>query len=283
MQEIKIHTKILELKTGKPLVSVIVPTFNSSLTLEDCLSAIILQTYHNIEIIVVDNYSKDGTTAIAKKFTSGIFQINELRSVARNYGAKRAHGDYLLFLDADMKLTPNVIDECVLKSTKLHANAIMIPEIRVVNGFWGKCRAIERLTYVGDPLIESARFFKKTAFEGIGGFDKDLEAGEDWDLHARIEAAGNKLSSVTAYIEHHEEQLSLKKIIIKRYYYGKTLLKYIRKHSERSKIQFSPVRLNYVRKWRILASDPLHASGMFFLKILEYFATSVAIFSTLIQ
>lgn len=277
MQEIKIHTKISEQKTGKPLVSVIVPTFNSALTLEDCLSAIALQTYPNIEIIVVDNYSNDSTIDSAKKFTSEVFQINELRSAARNYGAKKALGDYLLFIDADMKLTPNIIDECVYKSTKLHVDAIMIPEIRVVSGFWGKCRAIERLTYIGDPLIESPRFFERTVFERIGGFDEDLEAGEDWDLHARVEDFGYDIKSISAHIKHNEGHFTLRKIVMKRYYYGKTLMKYIEKHPERAKVQFMPIRLNYIKHWKLLASQPIYSAGMLFMKAIEYFVTGVSI------
>ena len=51
-----------------PLVSVIIPTYNSSRTLEKCLESIKNQTYKNIEIIVVDNNSTDNTKEIAKKF-----------------------------------------------------------------------------------------------------------------------------------------------------------------------------------------------------------------------
>ena len=70
-----------------------------------------------------------------------------------------------------MELTPKVVEECVLKIIRDKADAIMIPEIRVGEGFWAKCRAVERLTYIGDPLIESARFFRREVFEKVGVFD----------------------------------------------------------------------------------------------------------------
>lgn len=261
-----------------PLVSVIVPTFNSSSTLEACLRAIKLQTYPYIEIIIVDNYSKDGTVSISKKFTSSTFQTKKLRSAARNYGAKKASGSYLIFVDADMQLSPAVIQECVEKSIESRADAIMIPEMRVGTGFWAKCRALERLTYIGDPLIESARFIRKDLFADIGGFDEQLEAGEDYDLHSRIECRRSKITSINAFIKHHEGNLTIARLIMKRYYYGKTLMRYVKKHPQRSMMQFAPVRLDYIKKWRLLASDPLHASGLFFLKMLEYFVTSIALF-----
>lgn len=266
----------------KPLVSVIVPTYNSSLTLDPCLASLRLQTYPNVEILIVDNYSVDDTINIAKKYGSKVFRVKALRSAARNYGAKKARGDFFLFVDADMELTFNVVKECVEKIVKDNVDAIMIPEIRVGEGFWAKCRAIERLTYIGDPLIESARFFKKQVFENLDGFDEELEAGEDWDLHARVEGSGYKITSINAIIRHHEGCLTLRKIIAKRYYYGKTLIKYVKKHPQKARIQFVPIRLNYIRKWRILASDPLYACGMLFMKMLEYISASLAIFSSLL-
>ena len=45
---------------------------------------------------------------------------------------------------------------------------------------------LEKLCYVGDDLIEAARFFRKSSFDAIGGYDVDLEAGEDWDLNQRL-------------------------------------------------------------------------------------------------
>jgi glycosyltransferase involved in cell wall biosynthesis len=58
----------------QPLVSIVIPTKNSARTLEKCLVSIKNQAYENIEIIVVDNYSTDGTYEIAGKYTTKVFQ-----------------------------------------------------------------------------------------------------------------------------------------------------------------------------------------------------------------
>ncbi len=58
-----------------PLVSVIIPTYNSSRTLEKCLESIKNQTYKNVEIIVVDNNSTDNTKEIAKKYTGKAYNF----------------------------------------------------------------------------------------------------------------------------------------------------------------------------------------------------------------
>ncbi|MEM2126856.1 MAG: glycosyltransferase family 2 protein, partial [Candidatus Bathyarchaeia archaeon] len=111
---------------AKPLVSVVIPTFNSEKTIEDCLKSIKNQTYRNIEIIIVDNYSQDKTIKIAKKYDVLIFSKKLGRSAARNFGAKKTMGDFLLFLDSDMVLTPKVIQECVEKIIKNKVDAIEI-------------------------------------------------------------------------------------------------------------------------------------------------------------
>jgi glycosyltransferase involved in cell wall biosynthesis len=280
LEEIDFKTEANELLVNTPLVSAVVPTYNSQSTLENCLESLKLQTYPSIETIVVDNYSEDDTVNIAIRFASRVLQAREFRSAARNYGAEKAGGDYIIFVDSDMQLTSKVIEECVNESINCGADAVMIPEIRVVKGFWGKCRAIERLTYIGDPLIESARFFRREVFRGLGGFDEELEAGEDWDLHARVESAHYKIKSINAHMEHHEERLTLKDIVIKRYRYGKTLMKYIKKHPERARIQFMPIRMNYIRRWRILVNQPAYALGMLFMKSVEYFITAISILSS---
>jgi glycosyltransferase involved in cell wall biosynthesis len=261
-----------------PLVSAVIPTYNSSSTLEACLGSIRAQTYSNIEIVVVDNFSTDGTTDIARKYNSEILRVRASRSTARNHGARRARGRFLFFVDADMELTANVMEECVRKSTDRVA-AVMIPEIRVGEGFWARCRALERLTYIGNPLIESARFLRRDVFEEAGGYDEKLEAGEDWDLHARVVDLGYEVQSVRALMRHHDDRVALRSLVLKRYRYGKTLLKYIRKHPTRARLQLTPIRPDFVRNWRILAKDPLHAAGMLAMKSVEYVVTAIAILS----
>ena len=202
------------MKLNMPLVSIIIPTYNSANTLEICLKSIKNQTYPFIEVIIVDKYSTDRTIEISRAFNAKVFLLNATRSSARNYGARRALGEYLLFIDSDMELTPHLIEECVKKSLNEDVDAIMLPEIRVGKGFWANCRALERLLYIGNPLIEAVRFIKKSVFENVSGYDEELEAGEDYDLHARIEEAGYKIGRVESFVKHHEGDLTLKKICL---------------------------------------------------------------------
>lgn len=89
------------------LISVIVPCFNQSQYLDDCINSIVNQTYDNWECIIVDDGSTDDTSKIAEKWTtkekcvSYIYQENQGLSAARNTGLSKVSGSYIQFLDAD--------------------------------------------------------------------------------------------------------------------------------------------------------------------------------------
>ena len=257
------------------LVSVIIPTKNSAETIELCLKSIKDQNYPAIETIVVDNYSDDETADIARKYAR-VFQKGPERSTQRNHGVENAKGKYVVIIDSDMELTPNVIKECVHEISKKDVAAVIIPEISVGEGFWTKCKALERSCYIGDDTIEAARFFDKNIFLEMGGYDEDIAGGgEDWDLPQRIKKAGYGTGRIESLIKHHEGRLSLTKTMRKKLYYAKTIRRYIKKHPDMASKQIVLIRPAYIRHWRRLARDPLHTIGFMFMKMCEFAAGGV--------
>lgn len=257
------------------LVSVIVPTKNSAGTIEMCLGSIKEQTYPDIEIIVVDNCSEDETVDIAREYGAVVLFRNSERSEARNYGADTSKGNYLVIIDSDMELTPSVIEECIKEISKDGVGAVIIPEISVGEGFWTRCKALERSCYIGDDTIEAARFFDKKVFWEIGGYDKEMVSGEDWDLSQKVKAAGYKISRIDSLIKHHEGRLSLLRTMRKKYYYAKHIRNYIKKNPEMAKKQMVLIRPAYIRHWRRLVRDPIHTVGFLFMKCSEFAGTSI--------
>lgn len=100
-------------------VSIILPVYNAEATLQRCLDSIKAQTYHNIQLVAVDDCSTDGTLALLKQFeaTSGIettiihHKKNQGVAVARNTGLDNAIGDYICWIDADDWFEPNAISK----------------------------------------------------------------------------------------------------------------------------------------------------------------------------
>jgi glycosyltransferase involved in cell wall biosynthesis len=257
-------------ESGIP-VSVIVPTRDSDRTLDVCLQSIRNQTYKNIEILVIDNFSTDNTRIIADKHKIMFFSKGPERSSQRNYGAQKSSGSYLMFIDSDMELTENVIEECVSKIVQEQSQAIVIPEISQGEGFWARCKALEKECYLGDETIEAARLFDKQVFFNSGGYDESIAGGgEDWDLALRIRKNGYKISRTSGLIIHHEGNLSLLMSLRKKFYYAQTISNYLRKHPEMASRQLTPIRPAFIKNWRRLTRNPIIACGMLFMKTFEF-------------
>ena len=258
----------------EPLVSVIVPTYNSEKHIARCLASIKEQSYPAIELIVVDNHSTDRTHDIAARFTEKVFVRGPERCSQRNYGFEQSSGDLVAFIDSDMTLSPRVIAEAVGKctNTKNVCDGIYIPEVSVGTGFWTACKALEKSCYAGDATIEAARFFRRDVFQYVSGYDENLVSAEDWDLSQRIAAKGYRLGHIDARIEHDEGHLSIMKTIRKKYYYGQKIQKYMQKHPDRLSAQFTPLRPAFLRHWRRLIKSPLLSAGFVFMKLCEFSA-----------
>jgi len=258
--------------TPLPLVSIVVPTRNSAGTLSACLTSVASQSYSSIEALVVDNNSTDGTLDVARTFTPMVYTQGPERSAQRNRGAHAANGSYLFFIDSDMVLAPDVIEQCVRMAVSDPAiRGIVIPEISVGDGFWARCKALERSCYVGDPTIEAARFFDRTVFESLGGYDEALTGPEDWDFSQRVARIG-RLGRIDAYITHLEGHLTLGETMRSKYYYGKTMGAYMRKQPGSAARQLQLVRPAFIRHWRRLLAHPLLTTGMVVMKAGEFAA-----------
>src|SRR3990167_6053012 len=99
-------------------VSVIIATKNEEKNIKRLLESLKNQTLKDHEIIVVDNYSKDKTRQIASHFTKKVFSKGPERSTQKNFGLRKAKGEYILFVDADMKLEKNLLNNCYLTMKK---------------------------------------------------------------------------------------------------------------------------------------------------------------------
>lgn len=99
----------------KPLVSIIIPTYNREKILKDAINSVLKQTYSNKQIIVVDDGSVDGTHDVVSQFTGVkyIYQENGGQGKARNTGLLHAEGVYIASLDSDDVWHPDFLEQCI--------------------------------------------------------------------------------------------------------------------------------------------------------------------------
>jgi glycosyltransferase involved in cell wall biosynthesis len=252
-----------------PLVSVIIPTKNSSGTLSLCLNSLINQTYKNIEIIVVDNHSSDRTKTIATEYTNKVFTIGPERSTQINFGAKIASGKYIYRVDSDFVLDLDVIEEAVNVAESNNYGAIIIHNTSDEKvSFWSKLRKMERDLYTLDESKVAARFIRKDVFTSVGGFDPILAFGEDYDLHNRIIENYN-VGRISAKEVHIGEYKSLREVAQKHYYYGKTMVFFLNKNKMKGLRQLTPFRKFYME----FSRHPVLGAGFVIYQIVRYFSS----------
>ena len=286
-----------------PLVSIVITTKNEENNIKNCLASITEQTYPNIEVIVVDNNSTDKTFEMALKFTNKVFNKGPERSTQRNYGMTEiACGKYVMFLDADMILGPKATEACVSMIENGNWIALHIPEYVLGTKYFTRVRRFERSFYNG-TVIDGARFFKKSTFIKVGGFDETMSGPEDWDIDKKIKQIGSigLLPSSSEYLEedlwehkrfiiergvnpsgkwnsifHNESEFGLQNYLAKKKYYSKSLNKYITKWGindpdiqKQTGVWYRFFGVFLERgKWRHLLQKPLLIPGIYLLRLL---------------
>ena len=221
-------------------VSVVVPTYNSERVLGECLESLRLQEVLPSEVIVSDGGSTDHTIEIAHQFGATVIEMKANRSAQRNAGAQTASGKYLFFVDSDMRATPRVIAECLQGFSQPQA-ALVIPEVFLGTGFWGKVRSFERTFYEGVWYIEATRWYRRDQFLQLGGFDARLVGPEDWDLDQRIRRFGS-VGRINAVIEHNEGYVRLAGLLGKKGHYAESFPMFREFHPERAALCLSTRR-----------------------------------------
>ena len=151
------------------MVSIIVPIYNSGDKLRTCLNSIKLQSYHDIEVLMVNDGSKDNSSVICEEFAKDdnrfiyIQQENAGVSVARNNGLSHSHGDYICFIDSDDSVELHYV-ECMMKAIKdTHADIVLQGLTNVYAGKEGDKKKFPDLTVkvgeLDDKMFEELFYF----------------------------------------------------------------------------------------------------------------------------
>jgi len=183
-----------------PLVSVIVPTYNSGKYIKETLESVFSQTYSNIEVIVVDDGSADDTKEVLEPYMRQIKYIHKGNggpASARNRGIREASGEFIAFLDADdlwlpgkLRTQVNFFNQNNGQTGLVHTNVIKMygdgfTKIKLKGDY---CAKGPYSLFMGNFITNSSVLVRRQCFEALGYFDesKDLIANEDYDMWLRI-------------------------------------------------------------------------------------------------
>lgn len=184
----------------RPLVSVVIATYNMGRYLPGAIESILAQTYPRFEIIVVDDGSTDDTRECLLPYTAlsnvrVIHQKNMGQPKAKNAGIALSSGELIAFCDADDLWAPNKLEmqvPCFLNRSELAVVSSEIGQIDVVGHELG-ARRVNRYSgrILEHLLIRNCISFgtaivRKDVLDDVGWFDEDLPMGIDWDLWLRI-------------------------------------------------------------------------------------------------
>ena len=185
---------------------------------------------------------------------------------------KKAKGEFVYWLDADMELSKNLIKEAVGICEK-GVDSVILREDSFGVGIWAKAKQLERRCYWGDDTVESPRFFKKSVWFSIGGFDLSLGAGgDDIDLSQKLKEKNYSIGRAKSIVMHNEGNLSIVKLFKKRFMYGKEMVNYFNKRPKSWISSYNPIKASYIRNWRLFAREPVVAICFIVMRIIEYFA-----------
>ncbi|MGB3294822.1 MAG: glycosyltransferase [Phormidesmis sp.] len=191
-------------------VSVIIPCFNAEKWLTESIDSCFNQTYRDIEIVVVDDGSTDGSLDIIKGYGDRLIwhsHPNQGSNPTRNQGLSMASGDYVLFLDADDYILPERIEKQVGCFERTGADVVFssvrsqkhYPDGRIVLGD----PSDERYYRPGDDVLESlitsrrlahnlSPMFTRDILEKVGGWDETVKCSQDRDLLLSVALAKAK-------------------------------------------------------------------------------------------
>jgi glycosyltransferase involved in cell wall biosynthesis len=200
----------------RPLVTIIVPTFNRLQWLSVCLDSIKAQTYPNLETLVIDDGSTDGTVEWLKSQPDyqhvqvHVQPKNGGASIARNDGIRLARGELIAFIDSDDALLPHHIETAVSVFEKYPNTGLFCCDSTLIdsNGnvlFEGSTWHQIQSQIKNHPVQTGFRSLKnifefshifpgftlpKAVFEKIGDFDQSIFPMDDYDLSLRVAGAG---------------------------------------------------------------------------------------------
>ena len=266
------------------LVSIVIPTYNYGKFLGIAVKSVLNQTFHNIEVIIVDDGSTDNTAVIAQQLmqqdsrVKSVYQHNQGLSAARNTGLRESRGEFVVFLDADDKLHAQKIQAHLEHFSRIPAADISYGRSRYflsanpaqtfasldldenswMPGISGEATTLLPILIVNNILPVCSAMLRRSVVEKVGFFNTQLKSLEDWDYWIRAAVVGCRFEfsedeRLTALIRVHNASMSKNTLrMLKTEYQMRKILipaaiAQIKSETLRKKIQTVNTKLKVIR------------------------------------
>ncbi len=191
----------------RPLVTVVMPSYNAKRFIGAAIESVIAQSYKNLEIILVDDGSTDGTTAVVEQYCRKDSRIQLLRqqnegvASARNRGIQSGRGEYIAPIDSDDIWHPSKIEAQVLALSQAGESVGLVYSWISLIDEKGRVVGLSRRSFEGNVFVDllysnfvgtaSSPMIPRRVFDEVGGYDvthrqKEAQGSEDWDLYLKI-------------------------------------------------------------------------------------------------
>ncbi|MBC7845869.1 MAG: glycosyltransferase [Flavobacterium sp.] len=175
-----------------PILSIIIPCYNSESTLESTLESVISQDFQEWEAIIINDGSTDGTEKIALRWVEKdkrfkyFAKENEGLGKTRNYGIARSNGSYILPLDSDNQLIKDFTQEAIAVFEKNQEVGVIYGDAEYFgekNDIW-KVDDYNLNKMLVHNYIDACAIYKKKFWERVGGYDEYMpyQGHEDWEF-----------------------------------------------------------------------------------------------------
>lgn len=207
-----------------PLVSVIIPSINRCEMLAKAVGSALSSSYENVEVVVVDGGSHDGTRELLEGYQNRVRWVSEPdlgEADAYNKGIGMAEGEILCFLPSDDLLAPHGVEAAVHTFAKsdmgvalVNGDAFLIDASDQIIGFLRgrQLSADYLLNKYSGHIIQSSTFLRRRAVEEVGGWDPSIRYANDFDLWIRVlnRFRGRYVQAALSSRRRHPESLTVK-------------------------------------------------------------------------
>lgn len=191
----------------KTEVSVVIPTYNEEENISRCINSLLVQSYRDFEIIIVDDGSTDKTREIVLGYSKENKKVKLVigphkgPGFSRNAGAKKAKGKILVFVDADMEFDQNYLKELIKPIKNKEAIGTEDGKQIAINteNIWSKCWGSYTTEYLNKEEGQIFRAILKKEFDRMGGFDPSLGYADDLTFYYKFNVMSKRVPSAICY------------------------------------------------------------------------------------